>query len=113
MNLKITYLFLSITGALVPYYFFIRFLLDNGLNFELFISQLFSNNISTFFAVDVLISAIVLIIYILLDAKNLKIKYYFIPIFGTLCIGVSFGLPFYLYLKESQKNNSQTAPTKS
>lgn len=104
MSLKRIYLILSVVGFVVPYIFFIGFIMENGLDVSLFFKELFANNISSFFGVDVIISALALIIYILVDSRKNHIKRYYLAILGTLLIGVSFALPFYLYLKESQKN---------
>ena len=101
MKTQNIYLVFSIVGAILPYSFFIPFLMTNGFDIPLFISQLFANNISIFFGVDVILSAIVLIVFILHE----KVQYYWVAIIGTLSIGVSFGLPFYLYLRA--KNATQ------
>lgn len=102
--MKNIYLVFSVIGFIVPYVFFGMFLFENGLDISLFFKSLFSNDISTFFGVDVIVSAIVLILYMIVDAKKYQVKNYYYAIIGTLFIGVSFGLPFYLYLKEAQKN---------
>ncbi|MDB2356484.1 DUF2834 domain-containing protein [Pseudoalteromonas sp.] len=44
----------------------------------------------------------VLLIFIAVDGKRNKVKYRWLAILGTLSIGVSFGFPLYLYLKEKQ-----------
>lgn len=105
MQMKNIYLGFSVLGFVVPYIFFGKFLFENGIDIGLFFTSLFSNDISSFFGVDVIISAIVLIIYILIDAKRYEVKRYSYALIGTLLVGVSFALPFYLYLKESQKKN--------
>jgi hypothetical protein len=38
-----------------------------------------------------------------IDKKRHQVRHADLAIFGTLCIGVSFGLPIYLYFKEQQQ----------
>ena len=105
--MKYIYLILAIIGAVVPYYFLVSFLVDNGLDIPLLFDQLFATDISTFFAADVIISAIVLAILIITNRDELKKNYFLVPLIGTFTIGVSFGLPMYLFLKEqTNKENS-------
>ena len=46
------YLFLAFVGFVLPYYFFVSFLVTNGPDLPLLFDQLFANDISTFFAAD-------------------------------------------------------------
>lgn len=102
--MKNIYLILSIIGFLVPYYFLFLFIGDNWFSVIEVIKHSFQTNISSLWASDVIISAVVLIIFILKDGKTLWNKKYF-PIVGTLLVWVSFGLPLYLYLKESHEKS--------
>jgi hypothetical protein len=58
---KNAYLILCVLGAALPYSQFIPWLLENGFNAPLFVHQLFANRISTFFGLDVLVSAVVVV----------------------------------------------------
>lgn len=98
--MKYLYLIFAILGLVLPYSQLIPFLMENGLNISLFISQLFANRISGFFGWDVIISAVVLIPFIIVESKKLKITNYWIAIVGTCLVGVSFGLPLFLFLRE-------------
>ncbi|WP_044204238.1 DUF2834 domain-containing protein [Flammeovirga sp. OC4] len=98
MKTSTLYFFLFIVGTIVPYYEFINFLFENGLNFTLFFEELLATPISRFFAYDVLISALSLLVFIIHERK--KAKNYWMAIMATFMIGVSAGLPLFLYLKE-------------
>ena len=50
-----------VLGLLLPYSQFVPWLLEHGLNVALLVRELFGNRISAFFAMDVIVSAIVLI----------------------------------------------------
>lgn len=98
MKTKYLYLILFLIGIILPYWELINFFIENGFNFILFFEQLKANRISRFFAYDVVISAIVLLVLIFQHKK--EVKNYWIPILTTLAIGVSAGLPLFLYQRE-------------
>lgn len=93
------YLLLSILGAAFPLSQLYPFLLNHGLDLSLFFEQLFANSISSLFGLDVIISAIVLLVFIFAEGKRLGMQQLWIPTIG-LCIGVSFSFPLFLYLRQ-------------
>ncbi|WP_416372514.1 DUF2834 domain-containing protein [Empedobacter brevis] len=103
MKLKHIYLLLMIIGSLVPLFYLVKFVMNNGPDIELLIEQLFVNDISTFFGLDVIISALVTIVFVLFESKRLNMKNGIYSLFGML-IGVSFCLPLFLYLREVHRN---------
>jgi Terpene cyclase DEP1 len=110
MNRKNIYLFLCVLGVLLPYSQFIPWLIENGLNVPLFIRQLFANRISGFFGLDVLVSAVVLVRFFREEGKRLGMRLLWLPIVGLCAVGVSFGLPLFLYLREYSLEGSGTTP---
>jgi hypothetical protein len=112
MNRKNIYLCLCILGAVLPYSQFIPWLLENGLNAPLFVHQLFANRISAFFAWDVLISALVVVGFVRGEGKRLGVPLVWLPILGVLAVGVSFGLPLFLYLRERTVAQTEMAQAK-
>ncbi len=74
----------------------------HGLNMPLFIRDLFANRISAFFAMDVIVSAIALISFIQIEGKRLAMRLLWLPIVSALLVGVSLGLPLFLYLRQLQ-----------
>ena len=97
---KSIYLILAAIGLLIPYYFLFRFLRENGLNIPLLVQQLFSNDISSFFAVDLMISIFVFWIYMFVEANKLQMKNSWIYLLASLLVGLSFALPLFLYFRE-------------
>jgi uncharacterized protein DUF2834 len=100
MKPKAAYLALAVLGAVLPYWKFVAWLAEHGLSSALFFQELFVNRISTFFAMDVIVSAVVLIRFIRVESFRLDIRKWWIPVAGTLAVGVSFGLPLFLYMRE-------------
>ena len=102
MKIKNIYIILTIAGTLLPLSQFYQFLTENGLNFKLFFEELFVNNISSFFGLDVIISAIVTALFIAYESKRLHIKNSWICYIALFGVGVSCGLPLFLYLREKK-----------
>ena len=100
MKTRHFYLACSVLGLLLPYSVFLPWLLEHGLDFALFVRELFVNRISAFFAVDVIVSAIVLIWFIQSEGKRLRVRLLWLPTVGTLLAGVSFGFPLFLFLRQ-------------
>jgi Terpene cyclase DEP1 len=94
------YLVCCVLGLLVPYSQFVPWLLEHGLNVTLFCRDLFANRMSAFFAMDGIISAIVLIWFIQSEGKRLRVRLLWLPTLGTLVVGVSFGFPLFLFLRQ-------------
>ena len=100
--MKPLYLSLAIVGLVLPYYFFAGFLAANGLNLSLLIQQLFSTPISTFFAVDLLITAIVFWVFLYREARRLQMNRWWVYLAVTLLVGPSFAFPLFLYVRETR-----------
>ena len=105
MSRKSVYLTLALIGLFAPYCFFFKFLNENGLDISLLVNQLLANNISTFFAVDLIISVIVFWIYMLGEANKLQMKNWWLYILASLTVGLSFALPLFLYFRERKLEN--------
>jgi len=101
MKARQFYLIFSVLGILLPYSQFVPWLLKHGLNLSVFFRELFANRISAFFAMDVIVSAIVLIWFIQSEGKRLSMRLLWLPTIGTLIVGVSLGLPLFLFLRQA------------
>jgi hypothetical protein len=103
MKLRYLYLIFAVLGLILPYSQFIPWIAEHqALNVSIFLSDLFANRISAFFAMDVVVSAVVLISFIQNEGKRLQMRLLWLPTLGTLLVGVSFGLPLFLYLRQLQ-----------
>ena len=100
MKLKHLYLALAFIGAVVPYYFLIMFLKTHGLDGRSFLQQLFGTQISTFFAVDLLLSGVVFVIYVRHESRRYSIKHWWLYLIALCAVGLSFALPLFLYVRE-------------
>lgn len=100
--MKRFYLLAMLIGAALPLYFFITFFAENGLGPQNFARAAFNNSASTAFIADLLLSAIIALVFIGNDARKLGIQKIWMVILGTCFVGLSFGLPMYLYFRESR-----------
>ncbi len=103
--MKRLYLILALAGLVVPYTFFISFLAQHGLNLSLLIEQLFGTPISAFFAVDLIITAIVFWVFLFQEARRMQMRRRWAYVVVTLLVGPSFALPLFLYFREDQLAN--------
>lgn len=98
--LQITYLILCILGTVLPYSQFVPFLIENGLDLKLFWKQLFANQISSFFSIDLIVSSLVLWIFVFWEGSRLKMKNLWVYIASNLLVGISLGLPLFLLMRQ-------------
>lgn len=94
------YLLLAIAGLALPYYFFLSFLLENGPDLVLLADQLFANDISTFFAIDLIITAIVFLVYSYRETQRSNMGSWWRYVIATLVVGPSFAFPLFLLVRE-------------
>ncbi len=102
MSPKRLYLALCIAGTLLPYSQFIPFVWQHGLDFQLFFAQLFANRVSAFFGWDVIVSSAVLWALVAIEGRRARMRHLWAPIAANLAVGVSLGLPLFLYLREAR-----------
>jgi hypothetical protein len=89
-----------VAGVLLPYWQFLPWLFENGVSPLLLLGEAAASRISAFAWLDVLVSAIVLLTFVDVEAQRLGMKHRWAPWAGTLTVGVSLGLPLFLLLRE-------------
>ena len=109
MNRKMLYLLLCVLGFALPYSQFVPWVMEHGVDMHLFFHQLFANRIGGFFGMDVLVSAIALIGFIRVEGTRLKMDRLWLPVASVLFVGVSLGLPLFLYLRERELERRASA----
>jgi hypothetical protein len=98
---KTRYLGLCLAGIVLPYWQFLPFLRDHGLDLGLFVQELFSTRVGAFFGMDVLVSAVALVIFVRVEGRRLGMRRLWAPVVAVLAVGVSLGLPLFLYMREA------------
>lgn len=97
------YLFLAVIGCIVPYGIFINWLFKNGVDISLFWSNIVASPMSIFAWLDVLITALVLLIYLFIKRHFFEVGQRWVITITTCLIGPSCSLPLLLYYLEKQK----------
>lgn len=100
MRLRHAYLALCVVGTLLPYWKLVPWLMEHGLNISLLCHELFATRIGAFFGLDVIVSAVVLFVFILVEGRRLAMSLLWLPVIATLLVGVSLGFPLFLYLRQ-------------
>src|SRR5262249_47370601 len=109
MKKKNIYLALCLLGIVLPYWQFVPWVMQNGLNMLLFFQQLFANRIGAFFGMDVVASAVTLMVFTRLENSNLGSGIRWLTLLAVLTVGVSLGLPLFLYLRELKLEEARSA----
>lgn len=94
------YLGLCVAGAVLPLAQLLPFVRAHGLDLPLMLQRLFADPVSAFFGMDVIVSSVVLWVLVLVEGRRARVGRAWAPIAATLLVGVSLGLPLFLYLRE-------------
>ena len=98
--MKKLYLLAAILGAVLPLSQFIPFLTTHGLDLKLFFTLLFSNGVSGFFGMDVIVSSLVLWLFVFSEGRRLGMRRLWLYVLCNLAVGVSLALPLFLFFRE-------------
>lgn len=98
--MKTLYFVAAIAGTLLPWAFFSGFIATFGVDLPLFIAQVFATGPATGFTLDLLISCAVFWVWSYRDARELGIAGWWLTVPAIWLVGLSLGLPLYLWLRE-------------
>lgn len=94
------YLGLCLLGLVVPNSLLYPWVAAHGPNPQQFVQDLFANGVSAFFGMDVIFSAMALTAFVLIEGARLGLARRWAPILATCVVGVSLGLPLFLYQRQ-------------
>jgi membrane associated rhomboid family serine protease len=109
MKTRHLYLALAVLGVLLPNAPFFRWVMDHGLDARQFVTDLFANGVSSFFGLDVVLSALVVCAFVLSEGRRLGLKRLWMPIAALFLVGVSLGLPLFLYQRQRRLDHASAA----
>ena len=98
--MKLLYLLAAILGMALPLSQLIPFLKEHGLDLTLFFALLFSNPVSGFFGLDVVVSSFVLWIFVFTEGRRLGMRHLWLYVVFNLLVGVSLSLPLFMLFSE-------------
>ena len=94
------FLIAAILGTALPLAFLFPFLAAHGLDVPLLFRQLFQTNVSAFFGTDVIVSALAHLLFIYAEGRRRGMRNLWVYVLCTLLVGVSLGLPLFLFIRE-------------
>lgn len=97
--MRAVYLVLAIWGAIHPMYYFITWFQAEGWDIMKMVDAWHVNNATSGLVWDLTIAAVALTVWAVAEAFKTKNFLSLLAIPATFCIGVSCGLPLYLYLR--------------
>jgi hypothetical protein len=100
MRPKTVYLILCALGVALPYWQLAPWLSEHGLDLPLFFRQLFENRVGAFFGMDVFVSAAALLVFAWSEGRRAGVRAVWLVALAVVAVGVSLGLPLFLYLRE-------------
>ncbi len=103
MKPKHVYLGLCLAGTALPLAALLPFLHAHGVDAREFAAQLFGTPVSSFFGWDVIVSSLALWAFVLFEGRRLAMGGLWVPVAANLLVGVSLGLPLFLYLRELRR----------
>jgi len=93
------YLILAVWGAIHPMYYFISWFRDNGVSLSKMVDAWHVNTATSGLVWDLTIAATALTVFIVSEVVVRRNWIALLAIPATFCIGVSCGLPLYLFLR--------------
>lgn len=100
--MRMIWLALAVWGAIHPMYYFVQWFQTNGWDLMAMVDAWHANAASSGLVWDLTIAAVTLTIWVIVEAVQTKHWTRLLAIPATYCIGVSCGLPLYLYLRSSR-----------
>lgn len=101
------YLLAAVVGGIVPWIALIEFLLQPEPTPARFLASMFHNPVAAAVNLDLLISALVFLLWVSIEGRRLGMRrlWWYVP--STLLVGLSFGLPLFLYFRHRHLNHAQ------
>lgn len=94
------WLLLAIVGTILPMSQFIPASIAGEFSVRALVRDVTDTRLARGVAADLAVAATTGVLLIILDGVRRRIRGWWIALLGTFLIGFSFGLPFYLYLRD-------------
>jgi hypothetical protein len=94
------YLAAAALGTVLPLRYGVAFVLEHGLDLRLFVSQMFETDVSALFAIDVVVSSVVVWLLVYAEGRRLGMRHLWAYVVCNLVVGVSLALPLFLWMRQ-------------
>ena len=102
------YLFAGFAGTLLPFAAFGEWTTHHGFSPAQMMTVIWQQPLALFAWLDVIITALVLVIFADIEARRTGMSRRWIAPIATCCIGPSLGLPLFLYLRDQHLTSKQS-----
>ncbi|MEM6988760.1 MAG: DUF2834 domain-containing protein [Pseudomonadota bacterium] len=102
------YALMCVVGTVVPLWAFVPWVMEFGLDVSFFLSGAFVNRVAAFGWLDLIISALVLLAFIWTEGTRLGMRKLWLPTLGTCAVGVSLGLPLFLWMRAKHLDDAHS-----
>jgi len=93
-------LFIAIAGFVVPNAFVVAFLVDEGFELGSYFSLWTASIPSTQLVIDLVIASLAFFVWAAIDGPRSGVSRWWVCFPATLLVGLCFGLPLYLWMRE-------------
>lgn len=101
MRMKHVYIGLAVLGFILPVSQLVPLIIEmNGFDPVLLMQQAFANRGSSLVAMDLLVTALASLVLIIVEGRRLGMERVWVPIACVFLVGMSLGLPLFLYMRE-------------
>ena len=97
--LRLIYLALAIIGTVWPMYYFLSWFQENSWSIMAMVEAWHVNAATSGLVWDLTIAAVTLTVWVVVEAMTRRDYLSLLAVPATFCIGVSCGLPLYLFLR--------------
>ena len=101
---------LTVVGFLVPNAFVIAYLADEGLALGDYFEAWFESLPQTQLTIDLALAASTFLIWTAWDGPRAGVRRWWLAIPASFLVGICFGAPLYLYLRERELGAAAPAP---
>jgi hypothetical protein len=103
-------LILTVVGFIVPNVMVGLFLIDEGLDIGGYFSLWTDSLPSTQLLLDLVIAAMAFFVWAAIDGPRSGVRRWWVCIPASLLVGLCFGLPLYLWMRERASQRTEAAP---
>jgi hypothetical protein len=118
---QVVYIILAVAGFILTTYYLLQFIkitegsisFANFLKFDwiLFFKSGFENPAASFITVDVITGAIAYLVWMVPEARSLKMRHWWIYIALVFAVSFAFSFPVFLFMRERKLNNIKQKTT--
>ena len=100
---------LAVLGLVLPWYFNLQMIAAGNMGFSSFLAGVFANPASSSIGVDILVGATAFNVWMVGEARRLRMKHVWLYIALTFVIAFAFACPLFLFMRERKLREARSA----